>query len=1167
VVAVSGQLTAAVELMMNPTAPQPQRHQAFTQLEEFKESSPLGSQCGFYLCTPNNAPVVRHFGLKILEDIVKARWNDMTGEEKVFIKDSLLKVVEGGTNPILQEQNHIKDQLAKVVVELIKREWPQQWPSLLSELDTLSRLGETQTELVMFILLRLVEDVAVLQTLEQTQRRKEIYAALTANMEQIFRFLLGLLEKHYQAYLQHKGSQDGTKHCKVCMSILSTLSSLVEWVPMQHIMANNKYLLNCLLHLLRDDSLQIYAAECLLGIVGWKAGKMIDRGQLLCLFEMEMMEPLFAATEAAEQHALEENHYNFLKKMVQILTGLGEQLCSLWTKDTPRTLPTLNIYLNALIAFTRHPSQTVNLFANELWAKFFRHPDISTNDVFKSYYVTWMQTALKKTVKIGYPTETNHPSCAYSQLDFDDDEEFKGFFAKYRIIVIEIVKQISGLNPAVPLGILDEWLRTSLSAGTASPLVDLEAISSLLDAVYSKLNQDQLKPIHQQTAGLMQICLEYTHQDPRVLSEVLSCISAMFVLVKESPDALSPILEKIFSNLTNPPNQQSKEMRVLRRHCCALLIKLSMKFPDILLTAFQYLHVRISTLKENGSLSKMEFVVLLEALVIISNKIGHYDRQAEFIKGISDPVIDQFRNLENNYSSAESFMSFVGLDKEPVDYDHNQPNAQSADPYYENRISLSMVMNFLLAVSRRVETPTDPAVIASGGFQIQADGRLITRNPAGSQLCSILRNVFILAQALNIMFSPALKVRLSPGFSRAFDLLEVDKDNILGIPGSRTAKNDLTYQIKLPEPVTRMQNYVSELFESVQHLISHLCTNIGYEFYQQPQLAEGLCMTVLGNLDGLPDFRLRAINKMLIKNFINKCPVPFFPTVMIPILKQVAPVMLNRLQERWIYLRKIREDPSFDEDNTDSQEVLDDVIIRVTAREYLDTVKAMLTSGGGNVTPKEENSPNISLSELGALVLNDPGLRNDVMRTCMAGIRWPDSPSGTRAAALVELIIPKLCETKAFGPEAAASIMVEILSAFQEMGMHEANNIALTHLALLAYETLRPQYPNVFNVLQQVPGVNQEDLQKFDNRIIQSIQQQQQQPEATFGAKAKKDMFKKLISRLIGKDMAKLFKKEIVIKNLPSLVPLKVKAKTPSLDEQTDRTGEDTGLLNLFGGH
>jgi hypothetical protein len=40
--------------------------------------------------------------------------------------------------------------------------------------------------------------------------------------------------------------------------------------------------------------------------------------------------------QAAEKHALEENHYNFLKKMVQIITGLGEQLCSLATKETPR---------------------------------------------------------------------------------------------------------------------------------------------------------------------------------------------------------------------------------------------------------------------------------------------------------------------------------------------------------------------------------------------------------------------------------------------------------------------------------------------------------------------------------------------------------------------------------------------------------------------------------------------------------------------------------------------------------------------------------------------------------------------------------------------------------------------------------------------------------------
>ena len=72
----------------------------------------------------------------------------------------------------------------------------------MAELETLSSKGDAQSELVMFVILRLVEDVAVLQTLEQTQRRKEIYQALTSHLETIFKFLLTLLERHYQVSLQ-----------------------------------------------------------------------------------------------------------------------------------------------------------------------------------------------------------------------------------------------------------------------------------------------------------------------------------------------------------------------------------------------------------------------------------------------------------------------------------------------------------------------------------------------------------------------------------------------------------------------------------------------------------------------------------------------------------------------------------------------------------------------------------------------------------------------------------------------------------------------------------------------------------------------------------------------------------------------------------------------------
>ena len=108
IASLSQQLGAAVELTMNPAIPMEERHKAFNQLEEFKENSPYGSQCGFYLVGSSESPVVRHFGLKILEDVVKARWNSMVGEEKIFIKDSLMKLMSNGTGHLSVEHLFIK---------------------------------------------------------------------------------------------------------------------------------------------------------------------------------------------------------------------------------------------------------------------------------------------------------------------------------------------------------------------------------------------------------------------------------------------------------------------------------------------------------------------------------------------------------------------------------------------------------------------------------------------------------------------------------------------------------------------------------------------------------------------------------------------------------------------------------------------------------------------------------------------------------------------------------------------------------------------------------------------------------------------------------------------------------------------------------------------------
>jgi len=46
-----------------------------------------------------------------------------------------------GTLDILTEQTHIKDALSRIVVEIAKREWPQEWPSMIADLNNIYAQG------------------------------------------------------------------------------------------------------------------------------------------------------------------------------------------------------------------------------------------------------------------------------------------------------------------------------------------------------------------------------------------------------------------------------------------------------------------------------------------------------------------------------------------------------------------------------------------------------------------------------------------------------------------------------------------------------------------------------------------------------------------------------------------------------------------------------------------------------------------------------------------------------------------------------------------------------------------------------------------------------------------------------------------------------------------
>ncbi|KAG8248849.1 Exportin-5 [Homalodisca vitripennis] len=109
-----------------------------------------------------------------------------------------------------------------------------------------------------------------------------------------------------------------------------------------------------------------------------------------------------------------------------------------------------------------------------------------------------------------------------------------------------------------------------------------------------------------------------------------------------------------------------------------------------------------------------------------------------------------------------------------------------------------------------------------------------------------------------------------------------------------------------------------------------------------------------------------------------------------------------------------------------------------------------------------------------------------------------------KAGGLVAPVVRQLVQSGRMSTVLATHIMTVVLQGLQVHGQHDANQGSLLMLGTQLYELLRPKYPEVLEVLKQIPEVNPLDLQKLDERMMKEAQ------KGNKVEKAKKEMFKKI---------------------------------------------------------
>ncbi|KAF9801384.1 hypothetical protein SFRURICE_016767 [Spodoptera frugiperda] len=1153
------ELSRAVELTLIPTVSHEERSQAYNACESFKENSPWCAQAGLLLASGNqHSPGVKHFGLQLMEHTVKYRWTQITQAEKIFIKENAMKLLYLGG----WDTSHLNDALARVIVEMIKREWPQQWPTLLAELSDACSRGHRHTQIVLHVFLRLAEDVAILQTLENHQRRKDINQGLTSNMSEIFAFFMRLIEMHVQEFREKTTAGDyaaAASHGQVVQVVLLTLTGYVEWVSINHVVMNNGRLLQILCILLQDDVFQLPAAECLLQIVNRK-GSTKEKKPLVILFSKDAITCMHRAA-VASINTVDEAHYLFLKKFSQVLAGLAQQLTSLWSyaTDAESWLP---VILETMLLLTSHPSLTLAHTANSVWLAFLKHEQISKLPYVLAIVPRWLQASAPKVLKVSYPSSranNANDAVTYACMDYDSEQEFAIFFSRCRTEILESFNNHTGnlVRVAMDAAALD--IRDfPQQYDTHHPIV--------LDMVLSRLLQADPRPSVVEGLQLLQRCVVCSPTAPLILSLLLSFISALFVFLSCAYSQLAASRwrrEQFTSNTDNyirsavyegtpPDNRRSRSVKNVRRHAAGLLVKLGSKYPLLLLPVFGRLHELCRAALARPDLSAVESVTLQEALLLVSNHFCCYERQSALVAQVLGDCSERWASLSPHLASAEGLTRLVGLDAPPT---------EDEDDCGRARRTLLHALTLLLGVVKRTCVPSDPDKAARGGFGggVTAAGNPVWRNPCAAHVLPLFPAALALARATHALHAPAAAALRHPAHARALAPPASERRNLLGQRDHEPTQH--------ARPQERMQSFLHTLHENVCHLVGAAAGTLGRELYAVPGLANFLIDSLFYGLEYLPDHWLRPIVRNALKPLLHHCPPAHYADVALPLLEHFAPFMLSHLSLRWDYISSLYESGKLEEEGgSESQEVLEDILVRNLTREHLEVLKISLVDGGlsieSTVDEMEDDTTTGSggaqqrapdhVSELGALVLAQPCAGPAVLYTVIRALTWNDSPSSLRGTALALPALRGALAAGRVGAGEANGALTAVLQALRLHGQHDANQAALLALAVQTYEILRPLFPGIVAVLRAIPDVDAHDLHRLDEKL------NSHNTKPSKIDKSKRDLFKKITSRLIGRNVGQLFKKEVYILDLPTMHIVKDKPRS-AID-----TPEGAGLERLF---
>ncbi|KAI8636928.1 nuclear export factor CRM1 [Parasitella parasitica] len=312
----------------------------------------------------STVPETKFIALQIMDKFIRTRWNTLQPGVKDatrnFIVDVIVKV---SSDEITFKKEHIfVGKLNMVLVQILKQDWPHNWPCFILEIVSSSHANLTLCENNMAILKVLSEEIFDYSADQMTQLKTSNLRQLMCNeFSEIFKLCKEILEK-------------ATKPSLI-KATLDTLLRFLTWIPIGYIFETN--LLDILKNIFESPMYRNSTLKCLIEIGSLSAVSNNYSQKIIILFAQvistvyTVIPPHIEISTIYEESS--DDDQEFVQNLALFLTSfLSSHLRNLEQSSDKQALQAL---LNAhfyLLRITQVQDREIFKICLEYWAKLVR---------------------------------------------------------------------------------------------------------------------------------------------------------------------------------------------------------------------------------------------------------------------------------------------------------------------------------------------------------------------------------------------------------------------------------------------------------------------------------------------------------------------------------------------------------------------------------------------------------------------------------------------------------------------------------------------------------------------------------------------------------------------------------------------------------------------------